>query len=55
LNDKRFGDASRPIFKTDVLKISDKVYKIEGNVNMQGEPNYFIYEQKGKRKSAMSM
>jgi hypothetical protein len=30
-----------PNLKTNILKISDKIYKIESNMNMQGEPNSF--------------
>jgi hypothetical protein len=39
-----------PNLKTNILKISDKICKIEGNINMQGKPNSFTYEKKGKLK-----
>ena len=42
-----------PNLKTNVLKISDKIYKIEGNMNTQGEPNSFTYEKKGNYRKAL--
>jgi hypothetical protein len=35
-----------PNFRNNVVKIIDTIYKVEGNMNLQRDPNYFTFEKK---------